>query len=70
MEREIRNYDVYVRSDIGVRIVEDLKVIGNLLLSVIDGFNGIRNNDVGVRSDVGVWNVDDMKEIVNFNERL
>lgn len=51
---EIWNYDLYVRSDAGVRDVRYWKVIGKLCSPVADGLNVFTNFDVSVRSDFGV----------------
>lgn len=42
--------------DVGVGDIEDLKVIGNLWSSVVDGLKVIRQNKNGALSDVGVAN--------------
>lgn len=47
-------YDVCVRSDVGVRDVDDLMVIGNLLSLVVDGLKVIMNNKVASLSNVEV----------------
>lgn len=58
--RKSGNYDVCVRV---MRDVVDLKIIGILLSSAVDGLAVIRNYDVCVRV---IRNVDDLKIILNL----
>lgn len=67
-EWEIWNYEVYVRNDAGVRDFDNMKVIGNIWSSIVEGLNVFRNFDFCVRSDVGVQDVDDFRVIGNFNQ--